>query len=187
MDRGCGNPSFHLSQVLIRHGCFGEYLHRIGHKATEACHEDQHTDQHTVQHTLEGCPAFEEERRVLVQRIGRDLPFPAVTEAMLSQEENWEAVATFCGSAMSRKEAAEKTREQRQDDGKGDYSLGGRRPPRPQQKRIRRSPSLLREMEENGEAPGGVTRTERVAIPSGASTRAASASKYSPSDTPSSE
>jgi hypothetical protein len=65
MDKGWGNPSFHLSQVLTGHGCFGEYLHRIGREATEACHESG-ADRDTAQNTLEGCPAFEEERRVLV-------------------------------------------------------------------------------------------------------------------------
>jgi hypothetical protein len=99
MDRGWGNPSFHLSQVLNGHGCFGEYLHRIGREATETCHECG-ADPDTAQHTLEGCPAFEEKRRALVQQIGPDLSLPTVIESMLGREQNWEAVASFCGTVI---------------------------------------------------------------------------------------
>jgi hypothetical protein len=131
MDRGWGIPSFHLSRVITGHGCFGEYLHRIGREATEACYECD-ADRDTAQHTLEECPAFEEERRVLVQHIIPDLSLPAVIKSMLGREENWEAVASFCGFVMSRKEAADRARERRQD-GDNDYSSGGRcrRPPAP--------------------------------------------------------
>jgi hypothetical protein len=87
MDRGWGNPSFHLSQVFTGHGCFGEYLHRIAREAMKACHECG-ANRDTAQHTLEGCPVFEEERRVLIQRIGPDLSLPAVIESMLGREEN---------------------------------------------------------------------------------------------------
>jgi hypothetical protein len=49
MNRGW-NPKFHQSQVLTGHGCFIEYLHRIGREATEASHECG-ADWGTVQHT----------------------------------------------------------------------------------------------------------------------------------------
>jgi hypothetical protein len=67
--------------VLTGHGCFGEYLHRFGRETTEACHECG-ADRDTAQHTLEGGPAFEEERCVLVQHIRPDLSLPAVIDSM---------------------------------------------------------------------------------------------------------
>jgi hypothetical protein len=183
MDIGWGNPSFHLSQVLTVHGYFGEYLHRIGREATATCHECG-ADRDTAQHTLEGCPAFEKERRVLVQRISPDLSLPAVIESMLSREENWETVASFCGSIMSRKKAAEKARERGQDDGDdGDYPFRGCT--RPQRRRRRRSSLLLREMEEGGKAAGRGARSE-LQLPPAPPPRAVSGSEYSLSDTPSS-
>jgi hypothetical protein len=176
---------FHLSQVLTGHGYFGEYLHRIGREATEACHECD-ADRDTAQHTLEGCPAFEKERRVLVRYIGPDLSLLAVIESMLGREENWEAVASFCGSVMSRKEAAERAKKRGQNGGDKNYPFGGRRRRTPRFQRRRRSPPLRREMEEDGEAAGGGARGGLPPSPA-PSPRAASRSEYLPSDTPSSE
>jgi len=37
LKRNHGEVSFHLSQVLTGHGCFGEYLHRFGKTETDSC------------------------------------------------------------------------------------------------------------------------------------------------------
>ncbi|XP_022834849.1 uncharacterized protein LOC111362405 [Spodoptera litura] len=102
--------SFRLTQVLTGHGCFGEYLNKIGREATTNCHHCE-SNLDSAQHTLEECPAWASERRVLVARIGRDLSLPAVVTAMLAETENWREVATFCETVMSQKEAAERDRE----------------------------------------------------------------------------
>ncbi|KMQ88117.1 reverse transcriptase, partial [Lasius niger] len=63
-----GRMSFHLTQVLVGHGCFGEYLHKIGKELTAQCHHcDEKRD--TAQHTLEFCPAWAEERRALTDKV----------------------------------------------------------------------------------------------------------------------
>ncbi|XP_046976492.1 uncharacterized protein LOC124542612 [Vanessa cardui] len=102
--------TFRLTQVLTGHGCFGEYLCRIGREATAVCHHCG-ADQDDAQHTLEACPAWTAERKVLVQQIGRNLSLRAVVSAMLRRESAWEAVVNFCETVMVQKETAGRARE----------------------------------------------------------------------------
>jgi hypothetical protein len=111
LDRRSGALTFRVTQVLTGHGCFGSYLRRIGKEATSQCHHCG-ADEDTAQHTLESCPAWLEERRVLVDVIGRDLSLAAVVRSMIrGGEGSWQAVASFCETVISRKEAAERGRE----------------------------------------------------------------------------
>ncbi|KAJ0172616.1 hypothetical protein K1T71_011755 [Dendrolimus kikuchii] len=57
------------------------------------------------------CPAWDGERRVLGANIGPDLSLPAVVQAMVGGQPEWDAVASFCEAVMSAKEAAERERE----------------------------------------------------------------------------
>ncbi|XP_046964201.1 uncharacterized protein LOC124533080 [Vanessa cardui] len=102
--------TFRLTQVLTGHGCFGEYLCRIGREATAVCHHCG-ANQDDAQHTLEACPAWTAERQVLVQQIGQNLSLRAVVSAMLRRESTWEAVVNFCDSIMVQKETAGRARE----------------------------------------------------------------------------
>ncbi|XP_018372104.1 PREDICTED: uncharacterized protein LOC108766986 [Trachymyrmex cornetzi] len=92
--RGWGGLSFHLTQVLTGHECFGEYLCRIGKELMTQCH---HCDEprHTAQHTLEVCPAWAEERGALRRVIGEDFSLPAVVKVMVGREKAWMAVSSF--------------------------------------------------------------------------------------------
>ncbi|XP_070162505.1 uncharacterized protein [Polyergus mexicanus] len=61
-------------------------------------------DEDTAQHTLEVCPAWAEERHVLVNVIGDiDFSLSSIVAAMLESEESWRAV-TFCEAVMLQKE-----------------------------------------------------------------------------------
>ncbi|XP_046976344.1 uncharacterized protein LOC124542441 [Vanessa cardui] len=102
--------TFRLTQVLTGHGCFGEYLCRIGREATAVCHHCG-ADQNDAHHTLEACPGWTAERQVLVQQIGRNLSLRAVVSAMLRRESAWEAVVNFCETFMVQKETAGRARE----------------------------------------------------------------------------
>lgn len=110
LGREFGHVTYRLTQVLTGHGCFGEYLSRIGREATPQCHHCG-WDRDSAQHTLEQCSAWCEERGILVQRIGLDLSLPSVVEAMLADETAWKAVASFCETVLLQKEAAERDRE----------------------------------------------------------------------------
>ncbi|XP_072763564.1 uncharacterized protein [Anoplolepis gracilipes] len=99
-----------MTQILTGHGCFGEYLHRIGKEGTTSCHHCE-DGRNTAQHTLDSCSAWVNERRALIDVIGFDLFPRAVVAAMLEEEIKWRAVVSFCETVMSRKEAAEKEKE----------------------------------------------------------------------------
>ncbi|KAL0818000.1 hypothetical protein ABMA28_008542 [Loxostege sticticalis] len=98
------------SAVLTGHGCFGNYLHKIGREESPSCHECGAAVD-TAQHTLAVCPGWEEQRRVLVGAVGQDLSLPSIVNAMLDDERAWKAMASFCETVMSQKEAAERERE----------------------------------------------------------------------------
>lgn len=68
-------------------------------------------NQDSAQHTLEDCPAWDAQRRVLVQAIGGDLSLSAVVKAMVDSERSWSAMVSFCENVILRKEAAERDRE----------------------------------------------------------------------------
>lgn len=112
VERRWGSLTYRLVQVLSGHGCFGSYLYRVARReTTPVCHECGWAED-TAQHTLEECPAWDRERGVLVGHIGPDLALPAVVRAMLSNAESWMAVSQFCEVVISRKEAAERAREE---------------------------------------------------------------------------
>ncbi|XP_067208489.1 uncharacterized protein [Linepithema humile] len=100
---------FHLTQVLTGHGCFGDYLCRIGREYTTECHHCA-AGRDSAQHPLTKCEAWEKERRVLTAVVGEDLSLPALVRAMLEGEDKWRAASEFCDRVMSQKEEAERVR-----------------------------------------------------------------------------
>ena len=64
-----------------------------------------------MEHTVV-CPAWAEHRRVLVAAIGGgDFSRPALVQAMVRSETEWDAVTSFCEAVMLEKEVAERERE----------------------------------------------------------------------------
>lgn len=91
--------TYRLTRVLSGHDCFGSS--RIaGREADEQCH---HCEGVTgTWRTLEKCPAWADQRRVLVQTVGEDLSLPAIVEKMVGSEKCW------VEDVFSQKEAAER-------------------------------------------------------------------------------
>ncbi|CAG4936471.1 unnamed protein product [Parnassius apollo] len=112
LERRHGILTFRLTQVLTGHGVFGRFLHRIGREETPGCSHCEDGPEDTVEHTVEVCPAWAEHRRVLVAAIGGGDPSrPALVEAMVRSETEWDAVTTFCEAVMLAKEVAEREKE----------------------------------------------------------------------------
>lgn len=106
-----GRLSYRTTQMLTGHGCFGQYLHRIGREPTPRCHHcSESTD--STEHTVQRCPAWREERRRLVEAIGEEPELPAVARLILEDPTKWEAFSTFAEEVLTRKEAAEREREE---------------------------------------------------------------------------
>ena len=83
----------------------------MGKEETPGCHQCEDHPEDTVERTVQDCPAWAEHRRVLREAIGGDLSRPALVEAMLRGETEWEAVASFCEAVMLVKEEAGRERE----------------------------------------------------------------------------
>ncbi|XP_026830981.1 uncharacterized protein LOC113563521 [Ooceraea biroi] len=109
VDRGWGTLTYRTTQVLSGHGCFGEFLCRIGKERGPHCHHCG-AERDTADHTLAECAAWGEERRVLKDVVGEDLSLPTVMRKMVGSERNWRAVSSFCEQVMLRKEEAERER-----------------------------------------------------------------------------
>lgn len=137
------------------HGCFGEYLYKIGKERTTRCyHCVEHRD--TAQHTLEFRPAWAKERRVLIDKIGIDLLLPAIVKEMAGSEEAWKAVISFCSRVMMQKEIAERARERR--------GRRGRRPLDPEAREEWDDPTWLSRRggaRDRDEGMGGEARVRR--------------------------
>ncbi|XP_011145672.1 uncharacterized protein LOC105186880 [Harpegnathos saltator] len=111
VDRRRGGLSFHLMQIITGHGCFNDYLKRIGKVESNRCEQCRGgTD--TAQHNLQECPAWSSQRAALTGKIGNDLTLSSVIGAMLRSEEAWRAVNAFATGVMEQKEEAERQREE---------------------------------------------------------------------------
>lgn len=110
LDRRFGQLSFHMTQLLTGHGCFGTYLFRIGKAGSPVCTFCQE-EEDSPEHTLQRCQEWESEREMLTSMIGEDLSLEAVFREILLTEEKWQAFCTFAENVMSAKEEDERARE----------------------------------------------------------------------------
>ncbi|XP_063830983.1 uncharacterized protein LOC135080231 [Ostrinia nubilalis] len=106
-----GRLSYRATQILTGHGCFGDYLFRIGREQSATCWHCREGIEDSAQHTLEVCQAWVAEREILVEQVGQDLSLRAILPRMLESPDAWHAVLHFCEEVMSQKEAAERERE----------------------------------------------------------------------------
>ena len=109
-ESGPATLTYRTTQILTGHGCFGDYLKRIGAESTAVCHHCG-GDPDSAQHTLEECPAFSAQRAALTAVIGPVLSPAALIAALLSGGRKMNAVTSFCEEVISFKEAAERQRE----------------------------------------------------------------------------
>ncbi|XP_050563537.1 uncharacterized protein LOC126912962 [Spodoptera frugiperda] len=112
LERRHGVLTYRLTQVLTGHGSFGRFLFLIGREETPGCHHCEDRPEDTVEHTVALCPAWAEHRRVLRDVVGDgDLSRPALVQAMVRSEGDWDAVSSFCEAVMLAKEEAGRVRE----------------------------------------------------------------------------
>lgn len=112
--RNHGNMSFHLTQFLSGHGCFGTYLHKIGKEPSPKCHHCDSTSDDDAEHTIFHCTAWADARKALADLVS----LPALTvetavETMLSSAQAWQAWERFASDVMKVKEEAERCRQRR--------------------------------------------------------------------------
>ncbi|XP_011151469.2 uncharacterized protein LOC105190415 [Harpegnathos saltator] len=111
IGRESGTLTFRVTQLLTGHGCFGEYLCRIGKERTTQCHHCG-ADHDSAQHTLQDCPAWAAERGVVIREVGPELSLPNIVSKMLQSERKLDTFTEFCETVMKEKEEAEEIRQQ---------------------------------------------------------------------------
>ena len=105
-----GRLTYWLTQALTGHGCFRDYLHRMGKiedGSCPTCHVPE-----TAEHVIVFCPRMEVDREVLRQE--RQLPRPITPEALgellLESSTGWTAASTFLTAVVKKLETEERAR-----------------------------------------------------------------------------
>jgi len=110
MSRSWGGMTFHVTQLLTGHGCFGDFLKRIG-KVDNAICPFCNLEDDSADHTVRRCPEWQRERNDLMDAIGPDITLQGIVREIVSSRVSWVAFAKFAGAVMLRKEEAERAKE----------------------------------------------------------------------------
>lgn len=98
-----------VTLVLTGHGCFGEYVHRIGTGIIAECREGN-TDINVAQNVIVECAEFAEQTKILTQGIERDFSTAAIVKTLLANDLHRRAVKEFCEKVEGLIESMEKSR-----------------------------------------------------------------------------
>lgn len=103
--------SFHATQVLTGHGCFGEYLHRFKRLADPKCVNClfQRDD---AEHAIFHCDRWWSLRRALEVDIGLQFEPDTMVDAMLQSKVKWNYIQKFLNKILSKREEEEIKRKQ---------------------------------------------------------------------------
>jgi len=110
LDRPHGSLSFRMTQLISGHGCFSEYLNRMGKLNVDTCFHCGEGPE-TAQHTLQHCKAWSEQRAALRETIGDDLTIRAVVDRITESKEAWNALHSFAETVLQAKEEEERRRQ----------------------------------------------------------------------------
>lgn len=85
--RKVGSMSFHLTQIMTGHGCFGRFLGLIGKRADCSC--DFCGEEDDAVHTLRDCPAWDVKRLELKRKLNlnRDFTLGDVVENIIASRD----------------------------------------------------------------------------------------------------
>jgi len=102
--------SFHLTQFLSGHGCFGQYLHRIRKLDNPRC-VDCLAPVDDAEHALFLCDRWWRRRMELKAAINDPFTPETVVGKMLESRSNWKAVEQFVKEVLTKREAEERERQ----------------------------------------------------------------------------
>lgn len=112
LERGWGQTTYRITQLMSGHGCFNTFLHRIGKADSPMCTycgiEEDSSEHHIIT-----CSRWDNERGALIEKIGNDLQLPVIVRKICEEEEAWKAFHNFAESTLSVKEEDERVRQRR--------------------------------------------------------------------------
>lgn len=97
---------YHLTQVFTGHGCFRQYLKRIGKLERDECPCGEGTDD--AEHTLFKCAMFSRCRLAMELSLGTPIGKDNLVDVMLRGRNEWKIVQEFAKNVMSGKERKER-------------------------------------------------------------------------------
>lgn len=111
LSRKSGQVTYHLTQVLSGHGCFGSYLHRFHLLDSDACAQCGHSPD-DPEHAIFKCDAWENWR---LQTCGEleveELRADNLIQLMTSTPEKWKLIAKLVSRIMVTREREERRRQ----------------------------------------------------------------------------
>lgn len=110
-SRRHGEVTFHVTQVLTGHGCFGSYLRRFHLQESEACAQCGASCD-DAEHAFFECDAWEHWRHQTCGEIGMDRLTPdTIVRTMLDSPSNWSTIALLIKRVMQTRETEERRRQ----------------------------------------------------------------------------
>ncbi|XP_015120763.1 uncharacterized protein LOC107043693 [Diachasma alloeum] len=85
VSRTHGEVNYYLCQMLSRHGCFREYLHKFKHEDSSECPTCTGVNEN-AEHVFFNCPEFSDMRNTWESELGRRVSPEDLVEAMLSSQ-----------------------------------------------------------------------------------------------------
>ena len=102
MNRKHGELNFTLTQFLSGHGCFREYLHKVGHAESPLCPTcDQVAE--TAEHKVFTRPRFQSARRKMMASTGVNVA--NIAQIMCKDERTWAIVDKTVAKIMKQLQA----------------------------------------------------------------------------------
>ena len=86
--------NYHLTQFLSGHGCFGQYLRRIGRLGTPECHHCR-APVDDADHAFFHYDRWRRQRRELVANKGNAFNPETTVKTMLGSPTNWDTTIQF--------------------------------------------------------------------------------------------
>lgn len=103
--RKAGQLTYHLTQALSGHGCFGEYLFKKNKAKDARCALCESGANDDAEHTLFRCGFFASERARLTDRTHWSISPGELTGKMLENEDQWRLITEYIEAVLKKKRA----------------------------------------------------------------------------------